>query len=223
MKHSMTALALGTLATVLTFASTNAYAQSDRENSTFTVTDPVDVGAFTLQPGTYLIKVMTLDASRNTLQITNVDQTKVFALVLATPHQIGADETNPSSRYVYFNSAPGETKVLRTWYPRDTPNGQDIVYSRKRALQLAAAAKEPVIAVPDDVKEPEYRTAELSVVTPQLEVKPFVAPAPPVLVAEAAPAPELPKTASHVPLLAALGLLSVGGAVSLRVLANRAS
>lgn len=221
MKNSMTALALATFATVLTVASTTAYSQSDTENSTFTVTEPVDVGSFTLPPGTYLIKVVTLAANRNTLEITNVEQTKVFALVLATPHPVRAEEMIPSSRYIYYASAPGQTRALRTWFPRDTTNGQDIVYSRKRALQLAAAAKEPVIAIPDEVKEPEYKTAELAIVTPELEVKPYVAPAPPVLVAEATP--ELPRTASHVPLFAALGLVSLGGALGLRVLANRVS
>ncbi len=233
MKKLMTCIAMGTFATLLGVASApTAYAQSDRENSTFAVTEPIDVGGFTLQPGTYLIKVVMLASNRNMIQITNEDQTKVFASVLATPHQIRAGEAAPSSRYIYYTTAAGQPKALRTWFARDTLNGQDIIYPKRRAMELAAIAKEPVIAIPDDAKEADYKTVSFTVVTPEQEAKPYQEPvvvaqtapepAPPVVVAEARPQPELPATASHVPLFAALGLLSLGGAFGLRALVNRA-
>jgi hypothetical protein len=223
MKKLMSCLALGTFAMLLGVASTPvAYAQSDRENSTFTVTEPVDVGTFTLPPGTYLIKVVMLASNRNLIEVTNVEQTKVFANVLATPHPIRAGEVVPSSRYLYYETAPGQPKALRTWFARDTANGQDIIYPKRRALEIAAVAKEPVIAIPDEVKEAEYKSVPLTVVTPEQQVKPYEEPAP-TLVAEAVPVKELPRTASHVPLFAALGLLSLGGAFGLRALTNRAS
>jgi len=232
MKKLMTCLALGTFATLLGVASAPvANAQSDRENSTFTVTEPVDVGGFTLQPGTYLIKVVMLASNRNMIQVTNEQQTKVFASVLATPHPIRADEVVPSSRYTYYTTTPGQPKALRTWFARDTANGQDIIYPKRRALELAAVAKEPVIAIPDEVKEAEYKSVPLTVVTPDQNVKPYEeavvvvqkAPAPAAVVAQARPLKELPATASHVPLFAALGLLFLGGALGLRILTNRAA
>lgn len=231
MKKLMTCLALGAFAMLLA-ATPAAYAQSDKENSTFTVTEPVEVGGFTLQPGTYLIKVVTLASNRNMIQVTNEEQTKVFASVLATPHPIRVDEAIPSSRYVYYASAPGQHKALRTWFARETTNGQDIVYPKRRALELAVVTKEPVIAIPDDVKEAEYKSVALTVVTPEQQVKPYEepvvmvqkAPEPaPLAVAEARPLKRLPATASRVPLIAALGLLSLGGALGLRALTNRAS
>ena len=82
-------------------------------------------------------------------------------------------------------------------------------------------AKAPVIAIPDDVKEAEYKTVPVVIVTPEREVKPYE---PVAVVAEARPpVKRLPATASHVPLVAALGLLSLSGAVGLRLLASRAS
>ena len=222
MKKLMTCLALGTFV-ALVAASAPAFAQSDRENSTFTVTEPVDVGSFTLQPGTYLIKVVLLESNRNLIQVTNEDQTKVFANVLATPHALAANEAAPTSRYVYYATAPGQRKALRTWFARDTTNGQDIVYPKQRALELAAATKAPVIAIPDDVKETEYKSASLTVVTPEQQVKPYEAPAPAVMLAEARPARQLPATASHVPLFGMLGLLSLGGGLGLRILSTRVS
>jgi len=224
MKKLMTCLALGTFATLLGVVSAPvAYAQSNKENSTFTVTEPLDVGGFTLQPGTYLIKVVMLASDRNSIQVTNVEQTKVFANVLSTPHPIRADEVVPSSRYIYYATAPGQPKALRTWFARDTEKGQDIIYPKRRAMELAAVAKEPVIAIPDEVKEAEYKSVPIAVVTPDLQVKPYAEPAPPVVVAEARPLKQLPATASHIPLFAALGLLSLGGAFGLRILTNRAA
>jgi hypothetical protein len=222
MKKLMTGLALGAFAALLVVTSPAALAQSERENSTFTVTEPVDVGSFTLQPGTYLIKVVTLESNRNMIQVTNEDQTNVFASVLATPHKLAANEAAPTSRYVYYATEPGQRKALRTWFARDTTNGQDIVYSQKRAMEIAVVAKAPVIAIPDDVKETEYKSATLTVVTPQQEVRPYEQPAPVAMIAEAPPARKLPATASTVPLYAALGLLCVGGAVGARVLSRPA-
>jgi hypothetical protein len=219
MKKLMTFLALGTFVTLLGVATAPvAQAQSERENSTFTVTEQVDVGGFTLEPGTYLVKVVMLESNRNMIQVTNEDQSKVFATVLCTPHVIVPGEAAPTSRYVYYTAVPGQRKALRTWFARDTSNGQDIVYHKQRAMEIAVAAKEPVIAIPDEVKEAEFKTAPLAIVTPEKQVKPYE---PPTLVAEAAPPKPLPRTASHVPLFAALGLLSLGGALGLRALANR--
>jgi hypothetical protein len=164
------------------------------------------------------------------IQVTNVEQTKVFASVLATPHAIREGEAAPSSRYIYYTTAAGQPKALRTWFARDTTNGQDIIYPKRRAMELAALANEPVIAIPDEVKEAEYKSVPLTIVTPEQQVKPYEqpvvvvqrAPEPaPIAVAEARPQ-ELPRTASHVPLFAAMGLLSLGGALGLRALANRA-
>jgi hypothetical protein len=222
MKKLMTCLALGTFALGVASAPI-AFAQTEKENSTFTVTEPLDVGGFTLQPGTYLIKVVVLTSNRNVIQVTNVEQTKVFASVLATPHPVRVGEEVPASRYTYYVTAQGQNKALRTWFARDTASGQDIVYHKQRAMQLAAIAKEPVIAIPDAVTEPEYKTVSLTVVTPEQEVKPYEEPAHPVMVAEARPVEQLPATASRIPLFAALGLLSLGGAFGLRALANRAA
>ncbi len=216
MKKLMTGLALGTFATLLVASAPEARAQSVYENSTFTVTQPVDVGSYTLQPGTYLIKVVVLSSDRNMVQVTNTDQTQVFASVLATPHPIRQSEEAPLSQYVYYTAAPGQNQALRTWFPRDSANGQDIVYPKRRALEIAAVAKAPVVAIPDEVKEPEYKTTSLTVVTPEQQVTPYVAPAPaPVVVAEARPV-ELPATASHVPAFIALGFLFLGGALAVR-------
>jgi hypothetical protein len=223
MKNLMRSLALSACAAVLATAYTTvASAQISTEKSTFSLTEPMDVGGTVLQPGTYRIKVVILANDRNMLHVTDVAGTKVFAAVLATPHPIKTDETIPESRFIYFDAVDGQPKALRTWFAHDTPHGQDIIYPKRRAMEIAVAAKVPVVAIPDEVKEAEYKSVPFTVVTPEKQVKPYEA-QPPTIVAETRPAPALPATASNVPLFAALGLLSVGVAVGIRVLSNRAS
>lgn len=224
MKKLMSCLSVGAFATLLGVGTAPAaFAQSEPQQSTITLTEPMEVGTVTLQPGTYLIKVVLIDSNRDMLQVTNTDQTKVFTTVLSRPHPILENEVMPESRFVVWTTGPGQPKALRTWFARDRESGHDIVYPKARAIELAAATREPVIAIPDAVAETEYRTAPLLVVNPDRTVKPFETtrePAP-VAVAEARPEKELPATASHVPLFAALGLLSLGGALGLGVLAKR--
>ena len=230
MKKLMTCLATGAFATILGVASAPAaLAQSENERGTFTLTEPLDVGAVTLQPGTYLIKVVLIDSNRDMLRVTSPDETTVFTTLLTRPHPILENEVIPENRYVSWATAPGQPRALRTWYPRYRDSGHDIVYPQKRAMELAAIARESVIAIPDEAKEAEYRTAPLLVVTPERQVKPYAPvmamspPKPaPALVAESRKA-SLPNTASRLPLYAALGLLSLAGAFGLRFIASRAS
>jgi hypothetical protein len=214
-----------------------AKAQGTVEQSSFTLTEPLDVGGTVLQPGTYQIKVVLLQGNRNMLRVMNADGTQLITTVLSIPHQEapGAEQV-PASRYTYYPASAGHIAALRTWYAADTPGlgGHDIVYPEQRALELAAAANEAVVAVPDNVKAADYATAPLVVVTPAKEVKPYevvAAQKPPVPeTAAAAPAKvaenradhkRLPKTASDLPLYAGLGFLSLVGALGLGVLARR--
>jgi hypothetical protein len=227
MKKLMAGLAVGAFATVLGVGlAPFAVAQSENENSTFTVTEPLEVGLFTLQPGTYLIRVVMRASDRYTIQVTDVERTKVFATTLTVPHENRQGEAISSTRYVYYPATPGHGRALRTWFPRDSDHGHDIVYPTRRAMELASVAKEPVIAVPDAVQEAELPTAKLAVVTPDQNVKPYevvVIQKTPDQPMVAAARPRMPKTASSVPLWGALGLLSLGGAFALRALANRSA
>lgn len=227
MKNLKSCLAMGAFTTLLGVVSAPAaLGQNASQQSTITLTQPLDVGTVTLQPGTYLIKVVLIDSNRDMLQVTDPEQKKVFTTVLSRPHPILDGEIMPETRYTIWAATPTQPQALRTWYARDRSSGHDIVYPQGRAIEFASASKEEVIAIPDAVRETEYKTAPLLIVTPDRQVKPYVAvasktPAKPVPVAVAEAPAKLPKTGSRVPLFAALGLLSLGGALAVRALANR--
>ena len=208
------------------------------EQAFFTLTEPMDVGGTILQAGDYQIKTVPAQSNRNVLQVWSGDQTKLITTLLTVPHHEGNQvEQIPESRYLYYPASDGHIRALRTWFDGNTPDsgGHDIVYPKQRAMELAALAKEPVVAIPDDVKVAEYETAPLVVVTPEKEVKPYevatvkeeapmkkAAVVEPIKVAEVRSEHErLPQTASNIPMYAGLGLLSLLGALGLGVLARR--
>jgi hypothetical protein len=114
----------------------------------------------------------------------------------------------------------GQPKALRTWYPAGTKTGRDIVYPRKRAMELAGISHETIPSVPDETQVTDLKTVPLTPIVPERVAEPRPAePKPAAMIAEATP--ELPRTASHEPLYAGLGLLSLGGALALRLFARR--
>lgn len=256
MKHTTKVMAIGAIALLLSLP---AMAQTP-EVSTLPISEPTEVGGTILQPGTYLIRVISPQADRNKVQITNVDRSTIYATVLTIPHQLEPNEKMPDTTFVYFPAGEGRPRALRTWFAADPASGggHDIVYEESRARQLARLAKEPVVSYHDE------QMADLNVVTPEntstpyvYEPAPVITPAPvqttevttttvitpepaplaeptpvfepaPVPMASSAPettlntdtdtdtSPEMPETASRIPMLALLGLISLAGAVALR-------
>ena len=112
------------------------------------------------------------------------------------------------------------------------------MYPKAKAVELAKATNLPVLQMPATVKEevakPEESQAELeqvpvTAVRPtgeEVEIAQVVTP-PPVEVAQASPAPpavpepQLPTTASPLPLIALLGLFALAGALTLRAVEKR--
>lgn len=237
MKKLTSWLTVGLCTVLLGFGLTGtANAVETPEDAIFTLTEPLDVGGTILQPGSYQIKVVPLHWNRDLLQVRSADLSKLHVNVLTVPHQEGPEGVQVDwSRYVYYPAIAGQPRALKTWYAANTPKsgGHDIVYPTRRAMELAAQAKEPVLAIPDEVQVAQYETAPLVIVTPEKEVKPFemakaeeppapeTAPAPAVVADSSLDRNILPATASRVPMVAGLGLLALLGALGLGVLARR--
>ena len=225
MKSTTKLLIVSALA--LMIAAPAAFAQTPIV-STLPVTERLDVGGTILEPGTYQIRVITSGPDRNRVQITNTDQTKIYATLLTVPHQLEPNEEMPNTTFVYYPAGEGQPRALRTWFPADTPleGGHDIVYVDSRARQLARLAKENVVYYEGELAD----NNDLHIITPDERVETYtittVTPPPtPVIIATPPPAPmisqstepiEMPRTAGKLPLLALLGIAAVGGAVAVR-------
>ena len=220
MKSFSKSLAVGALALMICVPA--AFAQTP-EGSILPVTEPLDVGGPILQPGTYLIRVLPSPTDRNKVQITSQDGQTVFATVLTVPRYLKPGEEIANTTFVFYPPVEGAPRALRTWYAQDpsaSGGGHDIVYDERRARELARLASLPVVSYRQETQVSAFDDTDLFLVTPDQRIKVYVPPPPMVSaarVAEAAPL-QMPRTASRLPLVAMLGLLSIAGALAFRVI-----
>jgi hypothetical protein len=219
-----------------------ASAQNWNKTTRVTFSAPVEipgVSAQVLPAGTYVFKLLDSLADRHIVQIFNADQTHLYATILAIPNY----RLQPTDKTVmtFAERAAGEPQAIRAWfYPGDN-SGQEFVYPKKRAVELAKTVNQPVLYIPDAVApnivapiktatEPPVialREAPIKAVQPtgqDLALSEVVAP-PPVEVAsvqQPASLPKsLPRTAGNLPVLFLIGMFSISAGLSFRALCYR--
>jgi hypothetical protein len=174
-----------------------------------------------LPAGTYMFKLLESDANRHIVQIFNADGTHLYTTILALPNR----RLTPTDKTVLTFGERGENQpeAIRAWfYPGDN-FGQEFVYPKRRAIELAKIVNEPVLAV----KTTEPETVETLKTEPIEAVKPTGEEAPVATVVEAPPvavmAQALPHTASSLPLFALIGLLSLCAGFTLLIITKRSA
>ena len=124
---------------------TKANEQDSKAVVTFTV--PVEVpgvGAQSLPAGTYLFKALESSQDRDIIQISNPDGTHVFATFLGVPN---SRLKAPDLITVMFTDLPAaDPQALKAWYCPVRAWGDQIVYEKSRATQLAKETNEPVLS-----------------------------------------------------------------------------
>jgi len=188
------------------------------KKTTLTVSESFQVPNKVLPPGTYVIKLLESPSDRHIVQIFNADETQLQTTILAIPNY----RLQPTGKTVvtFWETPPGQPKALRAWfYPGDN-FGQEFAYPKSAAVQIAAAAHQPVPTT-EAIQPAELPKAEVTQTQPEPQEVAQATPPPaqaaqapaPTPVPEAAPVPapqELPKTASPYPLIGLAGLLSLG-------------
>jgi hypothetical protein len=198
-----------------------------------TFSQPVEipgVGAQVLPAGTYVFKLLDSQSDRNIVQIFNQREDHLYATILAIPNYRlrATDKTVMTFR----ERAAGSPEAIRAWFYPGNNWGQEFVYPKLRAIELAKVTNEPVLAMPTELavnitspatsaNEPPVvalKEAPLEAVKPTGEVVAIneVVEAPPVETAAA-----LPKTASPLALFALIGILSLGAGAALWVFQQR--
>lgn len=225
----MLALSIGIVCTML---SSTAAAQVWDKKTTVTFSAPIEIpgiGDRFLPAGTYVFRLLDSLSDRNVVQIFNKDESHLYATILAIPnYRLKATDKTVMP---FAERRAGAPQAIRAWfYPGDN-FGQEFVYPKMRAVELAKETNQPIIYIPEEVA-PEIVapvTAKTEPPVVALEEAPLAAVEPTgkeVAVAEVAVPPptqtaSLPTTASNLPLLALIGLLSLGVAFSLRAVCIR--
>jgi hypothetical protein len=224
--------------------SPSAKADDYDKKTTLTFSQPIEIppvhiqGYRVLPAGTYVFKLVNSSSNRHIVQIFNKEQTRIFATILAIPNY----RLQPKDKTVItFNeSVKGAPQAIRAWFYPGANWGEEFVYPKAKAVELAKSTNLPVLQMPapakEEVAKPEEFRAELeqvpvTAVRPsgeEVEIAQVVTARPAeTLVAQNTPAPtpapepKLPTTASPLPLIAFLGLLALGGALTLRAVEKR--
>jgi len=223
-----------TMCCALLFAVVFAKADTWDKRTVMTFSQPVELPGFVLPAGTYVFKLLDSPWNRHIVQVFSADERHIYGTILAIPN---LRLTPTGDTVVRFAERPRNTpEALRAWfYPGDN-FGQEFVYPKARAMNLAEETKQPVLAaaITPEEKPEELLAAPLETFTPgrgfqvweppitaRLEPPPAITEPEPVPPTEAMPTPppELPKTASPLPLIALMGVSSLVIAFVLRRIA----
>jgi hypothetical protein len=209
-------------------------AQTANEKTIMTFTEPFEVpgvDAQILPAGTYVFTLVDSLSDRNIVRVTNEDGTHVFTTILAIPnYRLKATE---KTVLTFKERGEGQPEAIKAWFYPGYAWGQEFVYPKKRAIELAKIVQEPVLAMPVEttavVPVDTLKTVPVAAVQPTGEEVPVAAvvQAPPAAVAAAPPATEvaqaLPHTASSLPLFALIGMLSLFAGFTLLFITKRSA
>ncbi len=222
-----------------------AHADDWNRKTSVTFSGPVEIpgvhlkGWGVLPAGTYIFKILDSQSDRHIVQIFNKDETTIYATILAIPnYRLKATD---KTVITFRERAAGEPEALRAWFYPGRNWGEEFVYPKAKAMQLAKSTNVPVlftsVEIPLEVAEPiksvdapvvvELKRAPIMAVRPTgEEVQLAVAVTPPPVTVAAAPervkrVKTLPGTASPLPMIAMFGMLALGAAFALRTVATR--
>jgi uncharacterized surface anchored protein len=218
----------------------SARADQWNEKTIVTFSQPVELPGIVLPAGTYTFKLLDSQADRHIVQVFNKYQTHLYATIMAIPDY----RLRPTGKTVikFEETPPGNPEAIKAWfYPGDN-FGQEFVYPKSRAIELAKQTNTPVLSMAEsetaNMKKPITSAKAPAVVamektpvhaeTPEgnEEASSAVVSSTPTGQSSAMEAKnenteKLPKTASELPLLGLLGMLLVGGGFGLRSITKR--
>ena len=242
MKRFKAATTVGCMALMGALLAPGARADEWNRKTVITFSGPVEIpgvhltGWAVLPAGTYVFKILDSQSDRHIVQIFSKDELTVYATILAIPnYRLKATDKTVMT----FRERPaGEPEALRAWFYPGRNWGEEFVYPKSKAIEIAKTTHVAVLATTAEVKEEVEKPDEPAVIE-ALKVAPLVAIAPTgeevqlaqvvtpppaepeVAVAAAVAETALPETASSLPLIALFGLLALGGAFVLRVAERR--
>jgi len=213
-------------------------AQTTNEKTIITFSEPFEVpgvDAQILPAGTYVFKLLDSLSDLNIVQITNEEGTHVFTTILA----INNYRLKPTDKTVltFRERGEGQPEAIKAWFYPGYAFGQEFVYPKKRAMELAKVVNEPVLAMPvetsTDAPIQTLKSVPLAAVKPtgeEMSVNEVVGTTPanaavtqaqPVAVMAQAEPQTLPHTASSLPLFISIGLLSLFAGLTLMFITKR--
>jgi hypothetical protein len=220
---------------LLSGMATSAMADQWDQKTTFTFSGPVEIPGQLLAAGTYVFKLADSTSNRNIVQVFSKNEKHLYGTFLAIPDQ----RLQPAGKpIITFDETPaGTPDAVRAWFYPGENYGHQFVYPKAKAVALAKANNTPVPSMPAELavnttkpaatlNEPPIVAMKLASLKAQLPTEEELEIGE-VFVAQVSsnqpklPA-ELPRTASPLPQIGLVGLLSLAMALGLLFTAAKA-
>ena len=219
-----------------------AAAQTFDRVTKLTFSAPVELPGMVLPAGTYTFRLVDSKSDRHVVNVYDADDEKHIHTVYAIP--VRRSETSEVTVVTFRETALDAPLPVRFWYYPNDQYGQEFAWPRDRALAIAQATGESVLAIDGEEIERVEATAVTTpapvvVATPEVEVEPVepvvvepeveIEPVQPVVVEPVQPvmpvatSGELPDTAGPLPLVGLVGLIALGGAFVTRAYRRRSA
>ena len=122
------------------------------KKTTITFSAPVEIpgvhlkGWGVLPAGTYVFKLLDSKSDRHIVQIFNADESVIYATILAIPnYRLKATDKT----VVTFNEGiEGRPEASRAWFYPGRNWGEEFVYPKAKAMEIAKPPKTPVLFTP---------------------------------------------------------------------------
>ena len=148
MRRTKTTVAALCAALALTAGAAAAQSMPSDRTTFVTFSGPVSIPGMTLPAGTYTFRLADSQTDRHIVQVFNRDQSKLFTTLLAVPAQRPEPEGDP---VITFKETPSDRPpAVHFWYYAGERAGNELVYPKSQALQIAKASGEGVMAVDSD-------------------------------------------------------------------------
>ena len=205
-----------------------AAAQKFNRHTVITFNTPVELPGVTLPAGTYTFRLSDSTSDRHVVHVLDANAEKHIATLFAMPTR--RSEISEETVVTFRETAANEPLPIRYWYFPTDHFGQEFAYPAERAQAIAQATGESVLSVEGETitriePVPVVEVAPVPV-QPVQPVQPVTTPAPMPVQTEMEPVGttgRLPNTASPLPLVGLVGLLSLGGALAVRAFRRSAA
>lgn len=186
---------------VCTLLTAVALAAEPVKQTQFSTNGPIEVPGMMLETGQYSFRLIEPEAQRNVLQVFETvqlwtgDGTRLLSTMLTMPNY----DLPPTDKtvFTFFERGPQQPKALRIWFAPGRNYGQELVYPKTQAAELAKSVGRGVLSLPAElpgdigqlarmVAEPNGPAAKVPVASPVSE-PPAAAPVTVVPAAGAAP------------------------------------
>lgn len=109
-----------------------------------TFSGPVQIPGATLPAGTYTFELANPDTTRHVIRVSEKDTNKPIGLFMTIPN----DRLNPpDDNLIMFSERPaGQPQAIQAWFYPGDRIGEEFVYPKRQAMQIAKATKKGVLA-----------------------------------------------------------------------------